>query len=170
MTTAANVAGAPWYREPWPWILMAGPAAVVVAGAVTMFLAFHGTDALVSPDYYTRGLAINRDLARERHALQAGISAQLEWSAASGRLVVRTRGGAAEDFPAMLRLRLMHPVRPELDRSLDAVRSPDGTYTAQAGSLDRHRWKLTLECAQWRLSGEWKDPAEPAAIAPGDGT
>ena len=21
----------PWYREPWPWILMAGPAIVVVA-------------------------------------------------------------------------------------------------------------------------------------------
>ena len=32
-------AAKPWYREPWPWIMMAGPAAVVVAGAVTMWLA-----------------------------------------------------------------------------------------------------------------------------------
>ena len=22
----------PWYKEPWPWILMAGPGIVVVAG------------------------------------------------------------------------------------------------------------------------------------------
>ena len=25
----------PWYREPWPWMLMAGPLAVVLAGIVT---------------------------------------------------------------------------------------------------------------------------------------
>ena len=25
----------PWYREPWPWLLMSGPAAVLVAGAAT---------------------------------------------------------------------------------------------------------------------------------------
>ena len=29
----------PWYREPWPWILMAGPAIVVVAGFATLFIA-----------------------------------------------------------------------------------------------------------------------------------
>ena len=30
----------PWYREPWPWILMAGPAAVVIAGLFTAWLAW----------------------------------------------------------------------------------------------------------------------------------
>jgi len=29
--------GKPWYREPWPWILMSGPAAVLVAGAATIW-------------------------------------------------------------------------------------------------------------------------------------
>ena len=38
----------PWYREPWPWILMAGPAIVVVAGAFTMTLAFTTADEIVS--------------------------------------------------------------------------------------------------------------------------
>ena len=28
-----------WYRHPWPWLLMAGPAIVVVAGLYTLFLA-----------------------------------------------------------------------------------------------------------------------------------
>ena len=56
----------PWYREPWPWILMAGPAAVIVAGAVTMTLAFKYQDPLVAKDYYKRGVEINKELAKER--------------------------------------------------------------------------------------------------------
>ena len=39
MTSAALDTG-PWYRQPWPWILMAGPAAVLVAGAITTWIAF----------------------------------------------------------------------------------------------------------------------------------
>jgi uncharacterized protein len=50
----------PWYREPWPWILMAGPAAVVVAGAVTMVLAVATNDPLVAEDYYRRGIELSR--------------------------------------------------------------------------------------------------------------
>jgi len=42
----------PWYREPWPWILMAGPAAVIVAGIFTMTLAYRTEDGLVADDYY----------------------------------------------------------------------------------------------------------------------
>ena len=42
----------PWYREPWPWIIMAGPATVVVAGVATAVIAFRGADGLVADDYY----------------------------------------------------------------------------------------------------------------------
>ncbi len=41
----------PWYREPWPWLLMSGPATVIVAGIYTSVLAFSGTDGLVADDY-----------------------------------------------------------------------------------------------------------------------
>lgn len=30
----------PWYKHRWPWLLMAGPAIVVVACAFTIYLAF----------------------------------------------------------------------------------------------------------------------------------
>lgn len=30
----------PWYKEPWPWILMSGPAVAVVACIITIYLAF----------------------------------------------------------------------------------------------------------------------------------
>ena len=43
----------PWYREPWPWILMAGPAIVVVAGFTTLVIAVRTADPIVS-DYDAR--------------------------------------------------------------------------------------------------------------------
>jgi uncharacterized protein len=57
-----------WYREPWPWILMAGPAIVVVAGCVTAFIAVTTSDGLVAEDYYRRGVEINRRLSTEERA------------------------------------------------------------------------------------------------------
>ena len=30
----------PWYKHRWPWLLMAGPAIVIVGCAITIYLAF----------------------------------------------------------------------------------------------------------------------------------
>lgn len=38
----------PWYRHPWPWLLMLGPAVVVVAGITTLVIAIATADVLVS--------------------------------------------------------------------------------------------------------------------------
>ena len=48
----------PWYREPWPWILLAIPVATIIAGAITMLIALRGADGVVAEDYYKRGLEI----------------------------------------------------------------------------------------------------------------
>ena len=65
----------PWYREPWPWLLMAGPAIVVVAALVTAYLAVSSDDGVVADDYYKRGLVINRVLEREQRAAALGLGA-----------------------------------------------------------------------------------------------
>ena len=38
----------PWYRHRWPWILMAGPAIVVVAGIATAVIAVATADTIVT--------------------------------------------------------------------------------------------------------------------------
>ena len=43
-------AAKPWYRHPWPWILMSGPAIVVVAGIVTAVIAVATADGVVKED------------------------------------------------------------------------------------------------------------------------
>jgi hypothetical protein len=61
----------PWWRHGHVWLIIAGPAAVVVASLVTAWLAVHRPDPVVEEDYYRRGLDINRTLARERAHLPA---------------------------------------------------------------------------------------------------
>ena len=41
----------PWYREPWPWILMAGPGIVIIGAVITIWLAVVSNDGLVTDDY-----------------------------------------------------------------------------------------------------------------------
>ncbi|MFD0667145.1 FixH family protein [Ramlibacter sp. MAHUQ-53] len=53
----------PWWAHGHVWLLIAGPAAVIVAGVITLVLALRTPDPLVAEDYYRRGLEINKTLA-----------------------------------------------------------------------------------------------------------
>ncbi|RYF71986.1 MAG: nitrogen fixation protein FixH [Comamonadaceae bacterium] len=61
--------GAPWWKHGHVWMLIAGPAAVVVAGCITMWIAVAQQDPVVAPDYYRRGIEINKTLAAQDKAL-----------------------------------------------------------------------------------------------------
>ncbi len=150
----------PWYREPWPWLLMAGPALVVVASAITLWMAVSSDDGLVVDDYYKRGLGINQTLSRDQAALKFGYRATLAWSADAGRMRV-TLTGAAE-LPPALRLHLVHPTLPGMDQSARLARVDAGIYEAAAAAPRAGRWLVTLEdeSRSWRLTGEWQVPQQ----------
>jgi hypothetical protein len=40
----------PWYREPWPWVAIGIPAAAVIMGLTTLYLALAHPDYLVVDD------------------------------------------------------------------------------------------------------------------------
>lgn len=136
----------PWYREPWPWILMCGPATVIVAGAFTTWMAFATADGLVADDYYKRGLAINAVLKREQAALARGIEAQVE--RAGGQVRVRLRGAE----PPVLFLNLVHATRAGYDVRLRLERAADGSYPAALPPLAPGHWRAIVDDAQ----GEWR--------------
>lgn len=56
----------PWWRYPLVWMVIAGPAVVVVAGFATLWLAIRSPDPVVNGDYYRRGMEINQTLARDK--------------------------------------------------------------------------------------------------------
>lgn len=59
----------PWWRHGHVWLLIAGPAAVIVAGIVTVVIALGSSDPVVAEDYYRRGIEINKTLASQDKAL-----------------------------------------------------------------------------------------------------
>ncbi|SEJ88441.1 FixH family protein [Achromobacter sp. NFACC18-2] len=51
----------PWYREPWPWILMAGPFAAMVGCFITIYLAMaQFADQPIGEGVVKRGLVIEQ--------------------------------------------------------------------------------------------------------------
>ena len=154
---------APWYSHRWPWLLMAGPAIVVVAGTFTMWLAFTRQDALVADDYYERGKAINLDLRRDRAATQLGLSAQLRYDAARGMLIGSV-AGAALPPAGVLVIRLAHPTLPNKDVTLRATLGVEGSFAVPLPMLERAHWSVMIEneSRQWRLARGWNWPAKSA--------
>ncbi|HLT98575.1 MAG TPA: FixH family protein [Burkholderiaceae bacterium] len=56
-----NEDGRPWYREPWPWILMAGPALAIIGCVITIYLAFANySDQEIRDGGVKRGLVVTK--------------------------------------------------------------------------------------------------------------
>lgn len=73
-TIAAKVkpTGKPWWHYGLAWLVFGGPAAVVVACMVTIYLAVNGQDPVLDHDYYQKGININSELeAKEAAKLKA---------------------------------------------------------------------------------------------------
>ena len=151
--TQLPAAAKPWYREPWPWLLMAGPAAAVIAGFATLYLAVKSEDGLVVDDYYKRGLAINSTLAREDRARTLGLSAMLELSPQRDGVQVRLAGATGR--PSQVRLRLVHPTRVGHDQSVMLPYLALETYAAALKPVEPGTWHVVIEddVAGWRLAG-----------------
>jgi uncharacterized protein len=144
----------PWYREPWPWLLMAGPAAVLVAGAITTWIAFATSDGLVAQDYYKQGLAVNRVLEKEARAAGLGLAAAVEFAPDRHRVMVLLEGAEPKD----LAIRFAHSTRSGNDVALRLAHVGHGRYEAAVPhDLPAGRWNIYLEAPRgdWRLAGEW---------------
>lgn len=163
--TSPNTNSKPWYREPWPWILMAGPAIVVVAGFITAWLAVRSSDGLVEDDYYKQGLAVNQRQARDHEAAGLGLSAEL--IAGSNGLDLRLFLAAEKPFaaPESLLLKVVHPTRAGADQSVVLKKDAAGFYVGRLAAPLKGRWHVLLEDEgrKWRIAGDWGSGEQAAA-------
>jgi uncharacterized protein len=156
-TSAPN----PWYREPWPWLLMAGPALVIVAGAITTAIAVKTSDGVVADDYYKQGLGINRTLARDARAAELHVAAAVQFNEERTGVRLRLTGAAQPDA---VRMTIVHPTRAGGDQSIELRRLTSGAGDAAAfyeGAMRAPRqgtWRVRVEDPRgaWRLTGTWR--------------
>lgn len=74
----------PWWKFGYVWLIVSGPAIVVVAGFVTLYLAITRPDPLVTEDYYRRGIEINKTLGNDAQAASLAPAVQARNHAQTG--------------------------------------------------------------------------------------
>jgi hypothetical protein len=142
----ADRAAARWYRERWPWLLIACPAIVVVASLTSAWLAVASDDALVGDDFYKQGLLINRKLGSASPAAATEPGAFIA-VADDGRVRVRLQ----YDGPAPGRVLLSVYQPGETAQAVALAPAMDGTWTGTVRAPTFGRWIVALESNLWRM-------------------
>jgi len=146
----------PWYRQAWPWFLIALPASAVVGGIITIVIAVTSADSLVVQDYYKEGLAVNRVTDRLQTAYDQSIEGLLRFD---GQRLMLTLP-AAGTLHKQIELRLAHATRAELDTTVTLTRNLPGHYSAELPALSAGHWYLSIapDDAHWEIRAHtWID-------------
>jgi len=143
----------PWYKQFWPWFLIAIPVVTVTSGVAMLMIANHKPDVVVVDDYYKKGLAINMTLARDEKAKQLGLQAIGRIDRQNQQITLDLHGQNTEQ---KLRLILTHPTSAQQDViiNLQATKTPN-RFTGRLATLPQEKRYILLEPEDkaWRLTG-----------------
>lgn len=99
-----------WYREPWPWFIIAIITTTVCWGVFLLYISMRHADDVVIDDYYKVGKAINRDLRRDQVASALQLQATM-YLAEKPESIRVDLSGIAEEWPQQLLLYLQPAAR-----------------------------------------------------------
>jgi len=156
----------PWYRQFWPWFIIALPASAVIAGLSTLWIAMQTSDSLVIHSDDGMQVVTERNIAAEQQAVRIGLSALVTIDLDGGAVFVSLSARPGTVFSdavtsGSLSLQMRHPTMASRDALIElspAMRDADGN-PAWAGhfvSVPVDRRYVTLSRGdRWRLLGEW---------------
>ncbi len=156
----------PWYRQFWPWFLVAIPTLTVVAGFITLFIAMNNPDPVVEDDYYKKGLAINESLERDRNAADRGLSGFMGIDLEGGSVKLELYGRTDEQRPV---LRLLHATRANQDQQIELSSAGGQRWEGKIAPMSPGKWYIKVESGaeNWRIDGVLVYPGELVArLAP----
>jgi len=133
-------------------MVIAFPAAAVIGGIVTIYLAVVSDDGLVVDDYYKHGLEINRLLDREQTAANAGLSLLIDIDNNSSSLLLTLSANPGFVYPAEIEGVIAHATREGLDEPLHLQRVGDNVYRASGITLPAGRWYVDIGTNEWRVT------------------
>lgn len=67
---------APWWKFGHVWFVIAGPALVVVASFITLYLAVTRPDPVMDEDYYRKGVELNKTMPNNAADLAPAVAAR----------------------------------------------------------------------------------------------
>lgn len=151
----------PWYRQFWPWFIIALPATAVVAGVYTLWLSMQTTDSMVVRSDVGMNVVAEQHRAAESEAARLGLAARIDINSATGTVLVTMLSADAPDASPSLALEFIHPTLAQRDMSIalaPAIPDSNGNPVWAGHFIEqptgRHYVALTADSG-WRLSAEW---------------
>lgn len=141
----------PWYKQFWPWFILAFPISAVIASFTTLFIFLGAQPDMVVDDYYKQGKAINFQKDKQNRAVELKLSAEL--SLAEQALELAFSSGHSNLDGSALKVNFFHTTLAEKDFSVMAVQDAHGNYHANVAKLTQGKWQISIEPfdASWRL-------------------
>jgi len=164
----------PWYRQFWPWFIMALPASAVVAGLYTLWIAMQTTDSLVIQSDDGMNVVTERNTASEQEARRLGLSAVVDINPETGAVIVTVSSAADVELPRSLALRMRHPTMASRDANVELLQAipnsrGDATWAGHFITPPAGRHFITLSSADtWRLSAEWSGQPQIRLVPAGE--
>ncbi len=149
--------------NPVAWLVLGIPAATILAGIATLWVAAGGSAVDASPDPVRR-MAQVQEVALDADAVAAreGLSATLHLEDGMLRLELRPAPGTTTPV-----LQLVHPIESDADLALDFTPGPTG-WRHPGAYPDGIAWHLRLVApdGRWRLVGRHVPGATRIELAP----
>ncbi|WP_017445737.1 FixH family protein [Gayadomonas joobiniege] len=141
----------PWYKEPWPWVLITIIVVPMLVAVVRLNIYNEYKVDMVVDDYYKKGKAINQEFDREDLAAEYNIVifAQIN----SDNIVLElNHNRKLKEVPSLF-ISFYHSTQSEKDFKVIATQRADGKYSASFDHAIDGKWQLTFEShdKSWKL-------------------
>ncbi len=153
----------PWYRQFWPWFLIALPATAVVAGIATVIIAVNNHVDLVKDETTKLGKMVTTETRQDDTAREMGLKATVHLVPQTGTLAVEV-----STLPDEVILEVVHATLAEKDQQIHLRREPDGLFRGQLQPLQAGKWELRLSDVkhQWRLTAPYNGLDDQVELRP----
>lgn len=147
-----NTDSAVWYKQFWPWFILAFPLSAMVIGFTMLYVGIVTYDGVVVDQLEREGRMMKVVDDQDRLAREQNLLAEL--SIADSALRVNL-SGVVSGYPDSLDLHFVHPTRRNRDIYIVMSHQGRGVYTATAAEPIVGEFQLQLhpplDQTQWRV-------------------
>ena len=154
----------PWYRQFWPWFILAILGWGVVSASITLSVALKNPPHMMTGDYAKLGKALVDTHVRADRAEALGLAGTLRVEQDGWWLQLDPE--ASELSPESLLLLVQHPTDSTRDRQVVLKRSAPGEYRADAIDIPERGRLIVSDLEQtWWISSSYQREGQRLEVA-----
>ncbi len=155
----------PWYREPWPWIILGLLGLGIVAGSTLALIALSSPPEMVTGEYERLGRGITDMRSRTETARALGLTGQIVIE--PGQVSLSLEADDTHGLPESLLVLFQHPAVQDRDSTIHLQQTGPGEYSATLDASPHERVHVIVtDLAQtWWLAGRMSGD-QPVELVP----